>query len=430
MNHAKDRIVRPAYLLMCVALASLWLFFLGCPWLGLAFARCTDTGFAELPKWLSLPYLVLLSIQIGIEFVAVRAALVAFSISHGFKRLGWMCIDELPFSIWLSLMLCMSAASHADISTNSLFLATVWKSDECAGDVRNRSIEGMWSEIMSQSILSWVPGLASSSFSSLVFAAWALMLLQPVLALTMTVPLGSPKDYESVAESESDTMCESMGAYRTLLVPKQQHYTAIGVLADANRMMACEVVARKVGVDIDAYSPRDPAAWSNTMDRVAKRLLLIITIEGGLYINLQASYFAMERAASDHESGGNAFVGLSMALTVGMATMTLAVTGRFLHTTAAEVMEGVQFYKDYVEEESANLPEDFALEAFDAWRKDAHLSPKDFEATEYRAQRALLTFYISFVVYIVLASYALAKVLFAYVCEDAVWNITGCVDLA
>ena len=47
-----------------------------------------------------------------------------------------------------------------------------------------------------------------------------------------------------------------------------------------------------------------------------------------------------------------------------------------------------------------------------------------------KAQRALAVFVLAFLFYGFLYSYAIAKFIMLFICEDAVWNVTGCVVLA
>jgi hypothetical protein len=261
-------------------------------------------------------------------------------------------------------------------------------------------------------------------FSTLVIVAWALMILQPLVALLEVIPLRRKSGYtEDFYEPSNSDAAE----YKTLLNAQQNHFTAVASLADASKMGsvadACSALVRFQGENDRSYQSINAIFFE--LRRVVIGFALRSFTEGAFRINLQVTFWVLcsivERDSSGSEASMMDITLVSMCFTLLDAVKTLGLTyvkvlalRRYLKRLAEAMkvyvdMFDMPWYRGPTKEETPGFVE---------------------PATVLKnADRWFVGFVGITVLYGMAFAFAGVKLGMAFRCSDRLWEL-GCVELS
>lgn len=417
-----------------VGVAVLWGFFACFTALAWRFTACASdgggTGLALVPDWLMALYLPFLASELYIEFRVLRILVVAQAMRTAPFRLLTV---PLRYRSWLLFVFLVSAACHMDIASTGLVAAKALRTGSCLTNAA-RNPTTIWRAVIQQSFLRRVPG--ADNFTLVFAAAIAVILLQPLHALLCTVRVGGRglKHY----------------TYNTLLLSNQDSHGAAMILATVNRMAAATW-------QDSSYLSSISTSWPlldivTHMQRLVGQFALMGCSETALQINVQTSLLAIGMADARGRNGGErarpdlltvssiVLTGLTAAYTlsqivVKVLELTHSAKVAYHHAHEAELnarksrMEpgaGPRGRARATLQEGIRAPL-WQSKMMQKQEEAAHRSADDLLA---QVGRNYKVFWLFVAFYSSLVTYALVKLAMAFVCEDSVWNITGCVDLS
>lgn len=314
-----------------------------------------------------------------------------------FKVLG----VGVPFLAWAAVYVPYSNLNFCDVGTDSLFTVIVVKSEECPG---NRMAE-VWRSTLQQSVFGGL-GVQRVALSSVVTATWLISFLQMIYPLIQTVGRGCCKQ-EELGEIGLDTGLLSCAP----MCNKEK-------FADLSEAAGLATVRSVSITSTHASSCKGPGELDNPFTvvdyaaGVVRQLLLrfVFTyiLENALQLNVQTTVFAIQRSLT------KGAITLSQKQTLGSIGITIMLT--FLKL--AEAKSCFDFTRLV----------DRALADYEPAAVDRALAD-DYRALlrQYRRRKWGIAA-ASFVLVLALA-YATCKLVAAFVCEGAMFNLTGCVDV-
>jgi len=183
--------------------------------------------------------------------------------------------------------------------------------------------------------------------------------------------------------------------YDTLLV-RTSHAGALQALAESGNMVSVTDQSwqywKNTAGDFTAQM------WQALMRREVVRFVVVSLVHNSLWVNLQGSVLAVARAA-DPEHRVDAQTMLSVTISLLAATRLIVAHAMKIYGMNQKLTEAAKFAP----------------------------SPDDLEAAR-NSQYVFAAFVASLVLAISLLLYCAAKVVAAiFVCEEGVWNISGCV---
>jgi len=378
--------------------------------------KCPAQGFPEYPLWLVtcvfLPFLV---VAMVVEWICFRyQAYSKVQVIGPFKFAGFK-MDFIPLML---LVGGISALSHSDMMTNGLFMATTWHMGDSscveAGNLYPEKVEEIWAFVMEHSTLKNTM-LSKVNFSSLTFLAWLLMFLQVIPAVTGGIPRCGESDityavYMKDAEDTSPTKIE----YQTTLDRKANHGSVLAILAETSRMTSITfnslsyaqgkaesflLEEARMGKKGETRCLLDTMHYVKDLLRESvQRLFVVGVLENAIQMNLQTSLMAINQVLGQrqHQVVASILLGFLMSLKKVFDSTTVFVFAR-------DMVRRIRYFSPGMTEEEER---DLCL----IWK--------------------LIVVNIFFLfMYLLLTFYAMAKFIMAFVCEDSMWNINGCVSL-
>jgi len=375
----------------------LWGFYVCFPLYASLEARCASPvgSLATVPEWLLAVYLPVLLFQMLIEWMVLRHTVVA----HAMRTAPFSMLSvPLRFESWAVVAFLQSAVAHMDIATTGVVLAKAYRTGVCASGVSGRTIPEIWRKLVTTSPLGNVPGL--SNFPLVVLVSWALLLLQPLRAVLMALPVAKLRrrvDYDVSGPYEVEP------TYTTYLEGNQNHQGAIMSLAHACRMGSVLSQSKSYEKSLCSYQAYDAISYVRSMKREIFGFGLTLTTEVIPQLLLQARLVALAKAVAHGEGmDGLEFTLASVALSAVFALKTLGQTSGMVLVYFKTVRENALDKQHLAHAKSA-----------------------------LRQTNLLLGIFVALGVLDVLAVVYAATALFMAVrCPDAVWNLHGCVDLS
>jgi len=417
----EDHTCGPALKIAKRANFILWMFFVLFPWTCGYLMSCPpihEKGegleLVGYPLWLWVPFLLLVYGLLRMEAVATKSSIVAQVITSGVPFGG-----KWKYNKFLYIMLIVSLIYHMDIFTNGVYMARVYKTEQCMDQsAKNHmlSIEEIWHETMVSSaagktFLAYIP------YWAWAVVAWASLLLQPAYALCYSYPLSPelqpPKDkHDDVDVShperkEIDHKYRRSGTdcaqYHVRFRSDQQHGRALQAIAESARMNAIYFL------DPDYMHHQvktfQPGEVHREMQRCNIRFFIFI-VETIFPPNLQASFLCMERALV-----GNSDYVIFVSVAISLITGLLYVKSEL--TTVFNFHRLVLSQKD----------------KFDVWESENGASRE----LQFKSKAAVMHSWRSKIICIFLAVFGmymlvqavLKAYMGAFVCECGMWNNHG-----
>lgn len=342
-----------------------------------------------------LPFRGYLEIQCLKHFAPYCAKLAIKENIVPFKVMGFKCY----FHIWLSFYMVCSVMNVLDIGTDTTFASgiLVW----CSGN----DLEMIWSKVWASSVFGilYVPVL---KIQSVILASWALSLLQ------LLVPLctNSNKDILCCKENYEDRQLDE-----TFCGGEKMYSDVFGDLADcagfATSLNLIQQLSyqKELPLDLSMIEYALSDEWYFMARRMASRLFLSYVLENCIQLNLQTSIFAIKlyiHGSSGKEGQIQAAFSIGMSLLMTLLKLTEVWTF-FKHVSGIENRVNILL----------------ASELFSDEEKDTHVQ----DLGKFR--RVLWMVRLASAIMVMTICYAGCKLAAAFICEDSLWNITGCVDM-
>lgn len=411
---------------------GLWVFFAcftALAWHNTTCDGSTETGLAVVPDWLMAIYLPFLASELYIEFRVLRILIVAQAMRTApFRFLS----VPLRYRSWLVIVFAVSAACHMDIASTGLVAAKALRTGTCLTD-EARNPSAIWRTVIQQSFLRHIPG--ADDFTLVFSTTIAVILLQPLHALLCTVRVGGRglKHY----------------TYNTVLLSNQDSHGAAMILATVNRMAAATWQDTPYLSSIsDSWPLLDIVTQ---IRRSVGQFALMGCTETALQINVQTSLLAIGMATVKGQTRERARPDLLTVSSIVLTGLTAAYTLSQIVIKVWELTHSAKVAYAHAHAEELNArrsrkepaagPRGRARATLQEgiraplWR--AKMMQKQEEATHRSAddlmvsvERHFKVFWLFVAFYSSLVTYALVKLVMAFMCEDSVWNITGCVDLS
>lgn len=385
-------------------------------------SKCSDDGYAFYEWWVWAALLPTELAIMGIEYQCHRLVCVPqYQVLKCHKVLG----VKVPYYVWAFASGLLSALHSLDVASDGAFVGTYLKGTSCA--VHNQ-MQQMWELLLQESMFGGVASFAPS-LTFLVIGSWAVTYLQLLYTMMETVPLACDDsgcclcscpevDYEMATENREDNYRTE---YHTVLCRSlvQNHGAALISLAEACGMhsVASEDMIYADCKAQEQFRNRNSAKELHYIHHVLShirrgvlRTFLVGALSNGWQLNLQVTFFMIRlrlRAKSGVRDSSDWQVFLSLALS-GLALFGRIVDGYKRVTLAYAWISKFRLAISELQHQ--------------AHKDKAEKSLRSFMA--YVFSLGVMTFICA-----AWCLYALLKLVMSmYVCEHALWNITGCVD--
>lgn len=350
-------------------------------------SSCVE-GRAYSPPWLLATTLPFLSARMWLEWHALKYLM--FGVASFYKRerhqrmtFSMMGVT-LKCEVWLAVCMVCSLLNFFDLATDSSFVARTSVALTCGHGDR---LERLWHASWLQS-LPGVCGIPAPDLGSVIFGFWFLTLVQLVwpLAKMLDAHLGThvPDGYENTPFGREEVF-----------------YSAVAFdLGEASGMTAVQKLQVK-----HVESVLERSEFMSVVlpfgDVMTSRIMLSWLAENAVQLNLQATLFNLAKRASqelDHPAPVQYDVLLSIVIGLLASLGKLAEAWDFFSIVAK-----IKSRPDF----------------------QAVLNPGE----EDKLHRTVLAVRIGCFVFVTTLVYAGAKMIGTFVCQDGIWNITGCVVL-
>lgn len=431
LKQAADASCLAAWRCTAKAIAVEWGTYFLMPAIAYSMASCNFDGrFAGLPQWL-LPILLLpmVSSTLILEWKCLKYLNPVTT-----KALGAYTLRgrPVPYHMYLIFSLGVSTMGRLDLLTSGMVSARVVKTCQCHPD----KMTEIWSTVVSRSLVPWLPGL-----TVLACAAWGLMCLQLLLALTYGIPFRdgerSIKCLLEKCEVPSNGEVIGKTSFRTL-VGETSCYQATVALAEASRFNALtfrhaqlhiKLHEKHLGIDGIRFQ------WINEVQKLTGRICVTLLLEIAPQTNFQASVLALTKAAKGRVDRLT-IVSIVVGVIMGCYNLFVAVNNMLKyyykikpHMQHQEDARGRAFLEQSSLEEREEQP---------SIVRNSSISSVDRQNGKKKSLRCrlyALVFVFSFAALSTLAFlvYALLKTYMATVCKRGVWNmalplVAGCVE--
>lgn len=431
-----------------VVMIILWMNFMA--YLTSQVSQCTKDAMALYPNWLWLLFLPLFVCRFAVEFYSLKLCAIPYvQIVGSFKIFG----KSVGFWAWFTFAFLGSTLNMLDFVTDSFFLGSTLKTDHC-GDVQ---ISNIWHFMLTKSFV-WF--LADQSISSVVLAFWALSFVQMVWPLLVSWPRrGESVDYKVGSKSPDGTRRYHLQFYNIFGV----HYNlgnTIYMLAEAGGMTLLQSHNPWYPrLKVDKLQDEDDLRGTNKnygrilsilrgeLDRGVMKYAFNALLESSLQVNLQITLYALSRASQgvtkvfQYQQILSIVIGLTLSLTRASLVHELIAFRRQVlgrqdvrpdqrigggvagtESVDAEPILGNEIIENPIAVGSTSIVpfEEAKSDGSGGWTVEDEI---------YACNVRTWSIVIMSTLYFLLMLYAVVKLFMAFWCKDAVWNITGCVDL-
>jgi len=340
------------------------------------------------PTLFAFTVMVLVAARAFVECSAMRHRLPNYVVHASFQVGGW----AVPFQSWFNLMFVMSQISFFDIMFDTFFTNSAMRLLE-----RDQTTSKIWTQVWENSLLCWLP---APSLWLLLVSWWSLSLLQMVIPVFKSIR-HSDLQLKTVHQFRHVGLSQSLGGNLV------DHGGVSNALAGASGMMLVTSTLLPYMKGVVADPARSTSDKTRGMVVVAHEMLSRVFFSGlfenAAQLNLQSTLYAIRVAVSrqtNEKNGLQITVLLSLSLT--------------LVTTLLKLFEAYDFFI------LASASEELAS------RGDAC---EDAKCNNTTTQQKAKIIRLGCAALCLSLAYAAAKVCMSHICEDAVWNISGCVRL-
>jgi len=372
-----------------------------------------------------------------------------------FKFLGGLVnFSNWNYYFWRIMMLGLSLAGKSSIYANTIFVVRVWKIEECRKDRgETEVVEAIWAHVGKASFIGNTP-----PFWFLVLLMWLLMGLQIIYALLHTLPLGKKVEFsiehgdeystwETLSKCRSELkdfpveyeVPKSMGfadtkgkhfQYATFWDPCQNHGAAVNLMADAGRMAAltfqdhkfAEVKMETMALEILHGTAKSDTKFNylhiatHQLGHQIGSFLMVGLLECAFQVNVQISFMGiLSKVANDN------CLELMTGMAIGLNVLKMSeklVAAHDVRKLLSKLKAEVATWRPEVDDIPADLDDEDGIEQ--------NRIEREWRNVKWQEKQ----FYVYAVLYFLALSYAGCKLIAYTVCEDHMFNVTGCVDFS
>jgi hypothetical protein len=351
VHWAQSMVAGPAVKLAFFTNIFMWGKFFLIPFIAVPFCSCdSDGGMASYPLWLLLLLVVTILVPLAIEVACLWYLLPAqVHILRTFSgRTPMFFGRHMSLRMFLVITLLMSAISHLDVVTNSLFLAKVVATHLPA--CRPDEVSITFREVMRQA--HWPFNyLNNVPLALVVFAAWALMFAQLVTGLLSAVPSREHWDtYNWEVNNRASEENRYFLSYVALNGNSTLHQEALFSLAECGRMSSLKFLKW----DCMRFCPYGYFKAGHFADRMAMNISIFegkAFLETAIFLQIQASCVGIARCLdADHKVDFQLMA--SLVVTVISTMITFVQTSwlvldqyRAVHHAQVDDEEGERVYE-------------------------------------------------------------------------------------
>lgn len=394
-------------------------------------SQCTDTSYAVYPIWLWLPFLPLIFFRCYTEWRCLSYAAIPYiQVVGSFKILG----KDASVQCWLAWASFLTLLNCMDICTDSFFVGSTFRTASCPGEM----ITEIWHYTMSESkVVFW---LASVPFAHVCLTFFALAFLQVLWPIISTTPSceESRVDYK-IGGKDPDSGEKYILEFANIYGAKTNMGNALYALAEGCGMSTLQThnpwyPRQKVQQILDNQKDQEQrlmGAYSVLRGELERGLVkygLNALLENALQANLQISIFAMSRASlgqHKHMQWQQLFsIAIGIILGLVRASLVFELVRFYRQVTDEKTKASDQTYQELASDDEAGKEPSFRM------RHRGSLLTWGSDKEEILCRRLMIIVLVMWSMFIGLMSYAVAKLIMCFICDDSVWNVTGCVDLS
>lgn len=390
---------------------------IGLACLAYATSECTLRCFAEYASWVWLVATPVIVVRLAMECYCVRFALIPYiQVCKSFRFLGCCKVSFYP---WLFLGTLLSIINQLDVITDAFFAAASAKTDTCNGEI----VSVIWQATLRESIFGFLGSLLEFfSFHRLVFVVWVTSFIQLAYPWLYSTPACGEDavDYVVAFPKPGSRIATEKLQFENLLGQKDTNLgNALYALAEgaglgllnlhqpwyARYKLITQLLMLEHKEELELDEILKPLGiLQGELERGKVRFLLVAVAENAIQINLQITLLAIRTAL---ESRLHWKMLLSVVTSIIVCTIRV-FTCRDLISFSGVVQKKVKRLKESLKTEDAQ----HITEQLMAIKADTK------------------GFIVIALLYAALLIYASVQLGMTYVCENAVWNIGGCVDLS
>jgi hypothetical protein len=325
----------------------------------------------------------------------------------------------VPFCVWFVYVLILTLATVGDSETDSLFAAAALKTFTCPAGMQ---LFKVWEVTWHQSMLGMLK-IPCVGMPTLVITSWFLSLVQLVLPQIQTfrwLPYYPALDknepeFEREEEAPEKVLVLGFGDRQALLSTGLDNQSIFNALSEASGLASIQnltvtSIQMQIGSVENYFIPQKINMIVHLCSSITSRMFNTLLLENSFQINIQVTLFAVSRFITKGENHkAQIQVIASLALSILLTLCKLAEAKSFLTfavQTQTEVLEGLEG-------------------PYSHYRTDyPHVS-----RGVVTLRRAIWTVRFCCIILIVTLLYAAVKLSAAFLCEDSMWNVTGCVEM-
>jgi hypothetical protein len=260
-------------------------------------SRCNADALASCPPWVALLLVAGVARLLWHEHQVRKVLLVPVA-----RRLT--ATGDLPpallgiklsFTCWLLCITLVSAASHADLTTNVLFTARVLRTRFCG----EWDMWKLWAHMCHQSL---IPGLGYVPLSAWALLGWTFMALQAVHTVCGAWPLTG-------LDTQGNKIQYHVGAQHNYQVKSHEtvnHTSALYVLLTSCRMASLVTMFRTNSLHEFSKDARTrmfiPSILGVGLTQMIGRFVIFNVLENSFQPNFQAAVLGLDKALEDDHS--------------------------------------------------------------------------------------------------------------------------------
>lgn len=374
---------------------------------------CESEGFGP---WSICIFLVVLFQRNHTEWRATQHCMIEYLQKHHDAHkvpFGKLLGYPMSATLWFITSVTSSNLALLDMRSDAQFAGVALKMLQCHG----RDMQHLWSQVWEQSLLGMV-GVPEVTLWTYVLVAFLLSLLQFFVPIFGTTRKKACAEGCSLSFKEGDEYGEE-GADHTCSGKSVNNEDMFCVLTDCGDMRTCQKMYKAI-LEIrirDAFEAKRLGLGHmigiyRFTKRQSERVVFTWMFEHILQINTQTVFFSLQRAHANKEfTYRQAVVLVSLALSFVSAFAGIAE----VELNRKEEGEWLDFFSDEENAFAADVDEKEKREI--SYHVDLVSRMRQFERV------------FEFVLFFTLV-YCACRLVGSFVCEEAVWDITGCVHFS
>lgn len=396
--------------------ALLWVSLLAITIAAYHFQGCSEDGkVAVMPLWIWLLWVPALVVCFILELECLKLTTIPYwqALKH-FKILKM----QVSFRVWCATMFCMSFLHRLDMATDGFFVANSLADANCRGD----RLGEVWQIVMQKSVFRNMGLDQILQFHRVVAASFCFLGIQLVYALLQSTHRDPCGQVDYIIGNKNEDGSDAVLNLTTVLGEERNFGDALHILGES--MGAASLTSqkpsfpqKKADLLLEAEHVPDKDV-DQALDYVRNCLVQgtvllgsIALTENAFQINLQVSVFAMKRALSKDSLWQYHWM-------TKLASLCLCLV-----MSLEKIKVGIDLLR------SSN---DVCRRVTAAIRS-GKTARSEKEIRDSKAMKLVDRYFgvmVLILCILVLATlYAVAKFVAVFLCDDSVWNVTGCVNI-